>query len=76
MRWDLLVTNARLATMADGTAAVVDHAAVGVADGRIVWAGPTSARPSASADRVLDAAGRLVTPGLVDCHTQDRKSVV
>jgi imidazolonepropionase len=67
--WDLLVTNARLASMTDGTAAVVDGAAIAVSDGRVDWAGPEHDLPSGSADRVLDAGGRLVTPGLVDCHT-------
>jgi imidazolonepropionase len=67
--WDLLVTNARLASMADGTASVLDDAAVAVSDGRIDWAGPATERPDGSADRMFDAGGRLVTPGLVDCHT-------
>jgi imidazolonepropionase len=34
--------------------------------GRIAWTGPTQAAPGAPG---LDAAGRLMTPGLIDCHT-------
>jgi imidazolonepropionase len=67
--WDLLVTNARLASMTDGTATVVDGAAVAISDGQVDWVGPQFDLPSGSADRVLNAGGRLVTPGLVDCHT-------
>jgi len=67
--WDLLVTGARLASMADGTAAAADDAVVAIVDGRISWAGPASEQPPGSAVRTLDAGGRLVTPGLVDCHT-------
>jgi imidazolonepropionase len=38
--------------------------------GRITWVGPESEAPSEyrSAER-LDAGGRLVIPGLIDCHT-------
>ena len=36
----------------------------------IVWVGPASERPHAYDDEEpLDAGGRLVIPGLVDCHT-------
>jgi len=40
-------------------------------DARIVWVGPESALPPslASAHEQIDAGGRLVVPGLVDCHT-------
>ena len=38
--------------------------------GRIVHAGPRDSLPAGlAADRVLSCEGRLVTPGLVDCHT-------
>jgi len=66
---DLLVTGCRLASMADGTATVMDDAVVAVAAGTVSWVGPAFALPAGTASRVVDAAGRLVTPGLVDCHT-------
>lgn len=58
--WDLLITDT-----ADGRAIAVDGE-------RIVWVGPDSAIPPR--DRAEAAAewrvgGRVVTPGLVDCHT-------
>src|SRR5688572_3417904 len=47
---------------------LVDRAAIAVAGGAIAWLGPDAEAP-ATARRVVDAGGRLVTPGLVDCHT-------
>lgn len=39
--------------------------------GRILWVGRESALPSSleSAHKQIDAGGRLVVPGLIDCHT-------
>ena len=70
-RWDLLLTHATLATL-DGDApfGLVDNAALACADGRIAWLGPMAALPAdARADRIDDLQGRVLTPGLVDCHT-------
>ncbi|WP_412061839.1 imidazolonepropionase [Rubrivirga sp. IMCC45206] len=51
-------------------AGLVDHAALAFDDGRIVWAGPQADLPARfeGAER-QSAGGRLVVPGLVDCHT-------
>ncbi len=39
-------------------------------DGRIAFVGPSSELPAHwSADEVVELEGRLVTPGLIDCHT-------
>ena len=71
--WDLLVVNAAAATMdpaRPGPYGLVSDAAVGVSDGRIGWVGPMAElSPGAGAAHTVDAAGALVTPGLVDCHT-------
>lgn len=70
-RWDLLLTHTTLATL-DGDApfGLVEDGALACADGRITWCGPMRALPSrASATRTEDLQGRLLTPGLVDCHT-------
>jgi len=64
--------NARLATMAESSAGlgVVEHGAVAVRDGSIVYAGPESEMPSALAQgKTIDCEGRWITPGLIDCHT-------
>ncbi|WP_199554673.1 N-acyl-D-amino-acid deacylase family protein [Sandaracinobacteroides hominis] len=59
---DILI---RDATLVDGTGAAPRRADVGVKDGLIVEVGSVST-PAA---RVVDAGGRLVTPGFVDIHT-------
>lgn len=68
-----LYTGARLATLADpaGGLGLVADGALLVRDGRIVFAGPASDLPSnlARGVEVIDCGGRLVTPGLIDCHT-------
>ncbi|MGH9281773.1 MAG: imidazolonepropionase, partial [Acidimicrobiales bacterium] len=70
MTWDLLVTGARLATMAPGRG-IDEPGAVAVREDRIAFAGPEDDLPADQRDAVvrIDAGGRLVTPGLVDCHT-------
>jgi imidazolonepropionase len=56
--WDLLITGT-----ADGTAIAVEGE-------RIAWVGPSSSVPAdASARHTWAVDGRIVTPGLVDCHT-------
>ena len=70
-RWDLLLTHATLATL-DGEApfGLLEDAALACADGRIAWLGPMRALPKdVTVTRSEDLQGRLLTPGLVDCHT-------
>jgi len=63
-RW----TNARIATMVDAELGLIDDGVVAAKDGRIVYAGPADGAPAATAT-VHDCQGRLITPGLIDCHT-------
>lgn len=63
-----LWTNARLATLADDALGLIDNGVVAAKDGRIVYAGPADDAPTA-AETVYDCGGRLITPGLIDCHT-------
>jgi imidazolonepropionase len=44
-------------------------ALVACRDGRIVYVGAREAAPALEADESVDCAGRLITPGLIDCHT-------
>ena len=60
--------NARLATMADGELGVIDHGVVAAAGGRITYAGPADGAPT-TVQNISDCGGRLITPGLIDCHT-------
>ena len=64
-----VIRNARVMTCdpARGGLGLIDHGALAIADGKIAWVGADAERPAAT--RELDAGGRLVTPGLVDCHT-------
>ncbi|WP_077148564.1 imidazolonepropionase [Sphingopyxis sp. KK2] len=64
---DRLWTNARLATLTGDGPGLVEHGAVAARNGRIAWVGDAADAPAAA--DVVDCAGRLITPGLVDCHT-------
>ncbi len=54
--WDLLITD------------IAGGGAIAVAGERIAWTGPAASVPE-RATEVWSAGGRVVTPGLVDCHT-------
>jgi len=69
---DLLVVNARIATMRGGRYAVIEKAGLHARDGGLAWIGPMQDLDPklrrGGAER-LDAHGALITPGLIDCHT-------
>ena len=65
----MLLTHATLATMTDGYGLIPD-AAVALDGDRIAWVGPMADLPPAHRSQpAQDCRGRLVTPGLIDCHT-------
>lgn len=65
----ILLHNAILATMAGGYG-LIPRGAVAIEGAHILWAGAMSNLPSGLATLPHhDAEGRLVTPGLIDCHT-------
>ena len=63
--------NARLATLDPHLPGLglVDKGAVSVENGRIVFAGLESELPALPHAENIDCGGRLITPGLIDCHT-------
>jgi imidazolonepropionase len=65
----MLLTEATLATMTGGYGLIPDGA-VAVTGDSIVWAGPLADLPPEHRNLPRHSVeGRLVTPGLVDCHT-------
>lgn len=64
--------NARLLTLAEGAGIdLIEDGAIAVRNGRILFAGAEKNLPVSveEAAEVTDCGGRVVTPGLVDCHT-------
>jgi imidazolonepropionase len=57
------LTNLRIATMAGGYG-LIENASVAVEQGVITFVGPATTKGGA-----IDCGGRLLTPGLIDCHT-------
>lgn len=73
-RWTSLWTGGRVYAPADagGEPGAREDWALGVAGRRLAWVGPRRALPGPPetlAGEVHDLEGRLVTPGLIDCHT-------
>jgi imidazolonepropionase len=62
----MLLTHLTAATMRGGYG-LIEDAAVLIEAGRIAWVGPRREAPSGAATH--DCGGRLLTPGLIDCHT-------
>ena len=72
MRFDRIWRHATLATLSPRRPGIglIENAALAVSNGRIAFAGPMSELPDAArAPEQFDLGGRLVTPGLIDCHT-------
>jgi imidazolonepropionase len=66
------LTELTAATMVEGGApyGLIDDALIAVVDGEIIWIGPREAAPrEIRALPIHKQEGRLVTPGLIDCHT-------
>jgi len=72
-RWDRLLLNATVTTMAgDAPYGLLEHGAIALHRGQVAWIGAMNALPDAPkalATTVDSVDGALVTPGLVDCHT-------
>lgn len=70
MHCDRIWRNAQLATLvgSEGLGLVADGL-VACKDGLITYAGARSDAPELEAAEDIDCQGRLITPGLIDCHT-------
>lgn len=69
LEFDSLWYGAHVATMKDGRYNEIEHGAIGVVDGRIVWLGEAKHLPDYQAEQEHDFGGGWITPGLIDCHT-------
>ncbi len=71
LNWDLLLTDANIATMvAEGPAyGAIQDAALAIADGNIAWLGAAQDLPEANIAETRSLQGRWITPALIDCHT-------
>lgn len=69
--WDLLLTDARIATMQAGQAdyGTIEHGALAIAAGSIAWIGPAAEVPGVTPTTTRSLGGRWLTPALIDCHT-------
>ena len=73
-QFDIAFTNATLLT-ADAAAPEWRNATIAIADGRIAWIGqelPAQAR----CKRVINATGKVITPGFVNVHTHSILTMV
>ena len=69
--WDLLLTDARIATMRQGAPdyGTIEAGAIAIAGGIIDWIGPTSELRDRAAAETRSLAGGWLSPALIDCHT-------
>jgi len=71
-KWDLVLTDARIATMQEHAAdyGTLHDAAIAIQGGSIAWLGPQSELPApARTANTRSLEGRWLTPALIDCHT-------
>jgi imidazolonepropionase-like amidohydrolase len=61
---ELVIRNATILTASHGT---IENGSVYVRGGKIVGVGPNLSAPATAT--VIDAGGKYVTPGLIDCHS-------
>jgi len=70
--WDRLLVDCNIATLEErpgNPLGIVEHGAIGIADGKIVRVGKRTEMAGFRAKQVDALGGAWVTPGLIDCHT-------
>lgn len=70
--WDCVFRHAAIATMdtsRDQDYGLMTDAAIAIHGEKIVWIGQDADLPEFDAHEEIDCDGKLITPGLVDCHT-------
>ena len=76
---EYLITNIGLLATSEGSRAksgkaqgeirFIKNAAIGMTNGKITYVGDMTNAPKSTSAEIIDAGGRLVTPGLIDAHT-------
>ena len=70
---DLIIKNVNLMTMTNSmnneSYGLVNNGALMVSDGKIKWLGKERDLPTNPSAEVLDAQGKFLSPGFIDCHT-------
>ncbi|WP_347302774.1 amidohydrolase family protein [Croceibacterium sp. TMG7-5b_MA50] len=64
----VVLTGARLLTMATADGGIVDDGVVVIRGDRIVAVGPRASTPIPAGANVIDVTGKVVMPGLIDAH--------
>ena len=69
--WDLLLTDANIATLQPDKAdyGTITDGALAIAGDEIAWLGARSELPATRVDTTRSLGGRWLTPALIDCHT-------
>src|SRR5262245_49678316 len=62
---EMLIQNATILTASHGT---IKNGSILIRDGKIAEVGP-NLKPRDSNATVIDATGKFVTPGIIDCHS-------
>ncbi len=69
--WDSLWLHANIATC-EAQQDLLTDAAIAISGSKIAWIGPVDQLPKLAqplANNIIDANGKCITPGLIDCHT-------
>ena len=64
---NIVIKNATIWTC--GPAGIIKNGVITITDGRIVHVGPQGGGAVPGSSLIIDAKGRHITPGLVDCHS-------
>lgn len=65
-----LFINATIACLDDESGyGLREHGALLVEAGKILWVGATQDQPTVYGAEIIDCMGRLLSPGLIDCHS-------
>lgn len=65
---DIAIINTWLLTFQGDNLGIIENGALGIDDGKIIFAGPTADFNYLAADRIIDGTNHVTMPGLVNAH--------